>query len=117
MFLIALREPLRTTVVVVDFTGKTLDDIIDRVLRLDSAQTSHSMSMTALQRALPTEEETQNQYQQQPTITSHGCRNDLAFVFVWLFTSSIQRGRKHFYISRSPRLYITTTLILLLEGG
>ena len=57
MFLIALREPLRTTVVVVDFTGKTLDDIIDRVLRLDSAQTSHSMSMTALQRALPIEEE------------------------------------------------------------
>ena len=40
MFLITLRKPLRTTLAVVDFIGKTLEDIIDRVLRLDSLQTS-----------------------------------------------------------------------------
>ena len=48
-FLSALREPLRTTLVVVDFTRKTPKEVIDHVLRLDSAQTNDNMNMTALQ--------------------------------------------------------------------
>ena len=37
MFLTTLSEPLWTTLAVVDFVGKTLDNVIDRVLQLDSA--------------------------------------------------------------------------------
>ena len=54
-FLTALREPLLTTLAVVDLTGKPIEDIISWVLRLDRAE---GMSMTTLERALPTEEET-----------------------------------------------------------
>ena len=57
MFLTALRKPLCTTLTVVELTGKTLENIINWLLRLDSVQTSQTMSMTALQRAMPTEEE------------------------------------------------------------
>ena len=56
VFLIGLQEPLRTTLAVVDLTGNYIEDVISRVLRLDIAQ---SMSMTSLQNALPTTEETQ----------------------------------------------------------
>ena len=55
IFLIGLLEPLRTTLQVVDLTGNPIEDVISRVLRLDSAQ---NMSMTSLQNALPTMEET-----------------------------------------------------------
>ena len=44
-FLTAIREPLGTTLAVVDLTGKPIDDVISRVLRLDNAQ---SMSMKNL---------------------------------------------------------------------
>ena len=53
--LTAIRELVRITLAVVDLTGKPIEDVISRVLQLDSAQ---SMFMTALQRTLPTEEET-----------------------------------------------------------
>ena len=49
-----LREPLRTTLAVVDLTGNPIEDVISRVLRLDSAQ---SMSITSLQNTFPTTEE------------------------------------------------------------
>ena len=58
MFLTTLSEPLWTTLAVVDFVGKTMDEVIDRFLRLDSAQTSNIVSMNALQRALLMEGET-----------------------------------------------------------
>ena len=51
--LTAIRELVRITLAVVDLTGKPIEDVISRVLQHDSAQ---SMSMTTLQRALPTEE-------------------------------------------------------------
>ena len=53
IFLTGLREPLRTTLQVVDLSGQPIQEVIRRVLRLDSAQ---SMSMTSLQDALPTPE-------------------------------------------------------------
>ena len=55
VFLTGLQELLRTTLAVVDLTGNYIEDVISRVLRLDIAQ---SMSMTSLQNALPTTEET-----------------------------------------------------------
>ena len=55
LFLTKLWEPLRITLAVADLTGKPIEDVISRVLRLDSAQ---SMSMTSLQCALLDEEET-----------------------------------------------------------
>ena len=55
VFLTGLRKPLRTTLAVVDLTGNPIEDVTSRVLRLESAQ---SMSMTSLENALPTTEET-----------------------------------------------------------
>ena len=55
IFLIGLREPLRTTLQVIDLSGQPIEEVIRRVLRLDSAQ---SMSMASLHEALPTTEET-----------------------------------------------------------
>ena len=55
LFLTVLWEPFWTTLAVVDLTGHPKEDVISRVLRLDSAQ---SMSMTSLQNTLPTTEET-----------------------------------------------------------
>ena len=56
VFLTGLREPMWTTLAVVGLIGSPIEYIISRVLRLDNAQ---SMSMTSLQNALPTTEETQ----------------------------------------------------------
>ena len=55
IFLTGLREPLRTTLQIMDLSGQPIEEVIRRVLRLDSAQ---SMSMASLQEALPTTEET-----------------------------------------------------------
>ena len=55
IFLIGLREPLWTILQVVDLIGQPIEEVIRRVLRVDSAQ---SMSMTLFQNALPTTEET-----------------------------------------------------------
>ena len=55
IFLTGLREPLRTTLQLMDLSGQPIEEVIRRVLRLDSAQ---SMSMASLQEALPTTEET-----------------------------------------------------------
>ena len=55
IFLTGLREPLRTTLQLMDLSGQPIEEVIRRVLRLDSAQ---SMSMSSLQEALPTTEET-----------------------------------------------------------
>ena len=54
IFLTELREPLRTTLQLMDLSGQPIEEVIRRVLRLDSA---HSMSMASLQEALPTTEE------------------------------------------------------------
>ena len=54
IFLTGLREPLRTTLQIMDLSGQPIEEVIRRVLRLDSAQ---SMSMASLQEALPTTEE------------------------------------------------------------
>ena len=54
IFLTGLREPLRTTLQLMDLTGQPIEEVIKRVLRLNSAQ---SMSMSTLQEALPTAEE------------------------------------------------------------
>ena len=45
IFLTGLREPLRTTLQLMDLTGQPIEEVIKRVLRLNSAQ---SMSMSAL---------------------------------------------------------------------
>ena len=55
VFLAALREPLRTMCVVLDFQTNTMDQVIDRVLEMDKR--SSLMSMGALQRAFPKEED------------------------------------------------------------
>ena len=55
IFLTGLREPLRTMLQLMDLSGQPTEEVIRRVLHLDSAQ---SMSMTSLQEALPTTEET-----------------------------------------------------------
>ena len=54
IFLTGLHETLRTTLQVVDLSSQPIEEVIRRVLRLDSAL---SMSMTSLQDALPTTEE------------------------------------------------------------
>ena len=59
IFLTALREPLRTTLVVLDFRTSTINQIIDRVLDMDRAQNGNNMLMGALQRVLPKEEDLQ----------------------------------------------------------
>ena len=55
IFLTGFPEPLRTTLQVVDLIGQPIEEVIRRVLHLDSAE---SMSMIPLQSALLTTEET-----------------------------------------------------------
>ena len=55
VFLAALREPLRAMCGILDFRTSTIDQVIDRVLEMD--KTSSFLSMGALQRALPKEED------------------------------------------------------------
>ena len=55
VFLDTLREPLRTMCVVLDFQTSTMDQVIDRVLEMDKR--SSFMSLGALHRALPKEED------------------------------------------------------------
>ena len=55
IFLTGLREPLRTTLQVIDLSGQPIKEVIRRVLRLDNTR---NMSMASLQEALPTTEET-----------------------------------------------------------
>ena len=42
---------------VLDFRMSTIDEVIDRVFDMDSAQNGNCMAMGTLQRALPKEEE------------------------------------------------------------
>mgnify|MGYP000553620776 CR=1 FL=1 len=49
IFLTGLREPLRTTLQIMDLSGQPIEEVIRRVLRLDSA---HSKSMASFQEAL-----------------------------------------------------------------
>ena len=56
-FLSALRETLWTTLVVFDFKEQSLEQVIDKSLIMDKTQTSNSMSMTSLQKSLPTLED------------------------------------------------------------
>ena len=57
IFLATLREPLRTTLVVLDFKTSTIDQVIYRVLDMDRAQNGNHLSMRALQQALSTKED------------------------------------------------------------
>ena len=54
IFLAALWEPLCTMCTVIDFQTNTIDQVIDRVM--DMEKTSSSLTMGALQQALPTKE-------------------------------------------------------------
>ena len=54
IFLTALREPPQTKLQVIGLSGQPIEEVIRRVLRLDSIQ---SMSMASLQEAIPTTEE------------------------------------------------------------
>ena len=54
VFLVALWE-LRTVCAVIDFRTNTIDQVIDRVMEMD--KTSSWLTMGALQRTLPTEED------------------------------------------------------------
>ena len=55
IFLVALPERLCTVCAVIDFRTSMIDQVIDRVI--DMEKTSSSLTMGALQRALPTEED------------------------------------------------------------
>mgnify|MGYP000597861148 CR=1 FL=1 len=55
VYLAALRESLRTMCVVLDFRTNTIDQVVDQVLEMD--KNSSLMSMGALQRALPKDED------------------------------------------------------------
>ena len=55
IFLAALREPLRTVCTVIDFRTSTIDQVIDRVREME--KTSSWLTLGALQRALPTDED------------------------------------------------------------
>ena len=54
IFLATLREPLRIVCAVIDFKTSMIDQVIDRVM--DMEKTSSSLTMGALQQALPTKE-------------------------------------------------------------
>ena len=45
------------TLVVFDFKDQSLEQVIDKALVLDKTQTSNNMSITSLQKSLPTSEE------------------------------------------------------------
>ena len=55
MFLAGLREPLRTMCGVLDYRTSSMDQVIDRVLEMD--KNNSFMSLGALHRALPKEED------------------------------------------------------------
>ena len=58
-FLAGLREPLRTTLAVTDFSQNTIEQVIARILALTRTHKSSFFAMGTLQAALPTPEETQ----------------------------------------------------------
>ena len=58
-FLTTLREPLRTTLGVLDFSQQMIEQVVDQVLVMDNAQNSTSFPMGSLRGAFPTTEETQ----------------------------------------------------------
>ena len=58
-FLAGLREPLRTTLALTDFSQQTIEQMVARILALDRAHHSISFEMGILQTALPTNEEMQ----------------------------------------------------------
>ena len=66
----ALREPLRTMCVVLDFRNNTMDQVIDRVLEMDKH--SSFMSLGALHRALPKEEDLRFRHALQCTCLNSG---------------------------------------------
>ena len=45
VFLVAFQEPLWTMLAVLDFWTSPIDQVIDRVLEMDSAQTRNYMAM------------------------------------------------------------------------
>ena len=53
IFLAALRERMQTTLAMLDFTGQTTNNVINRVLLFNTKQTNGSMLMTVLKQALP----------------------------------------------------------------
>ena len=55
IILASLREPLRTVCAVIDFQTSTIDQVIAWVMEMD--KNSSWLTMGALQRALPTEED------------------------------------------------------------
>ena len=57
IFFTIVWEPLRRTLVFLDFTTNNIDQVIDRVLDMDQAQNCNTMMMGTLQRALSKEEE------------------------------------------------------------
>ena len=52
-FLSSLREPLRTTLALTNFTNQTIEQVIVCVLTLNRTQQSTAFSMSSLQSALP----------------------------------------------------------------
>ena len=52
-FLASLREPLRTTLTLTDFSNQSIEKVIVRVLALDQTQHSTMFSMSSLQSTLP----------------------------------------------------------------
>ena len=56
-FLAGLREPLRTTLALTDFSQQTIEQVIARVLAIDRTQHNTAFSMGSLQNTLPPQEE------------------------------------------------------------
>ena len=56
-FLASLREPLRTTLVLTDFSNQTIEQIIACILAIDQTQHSTTFSMSSLQSSLPPHED------------------------------------------------------------
>ena len=58
IFLEEIREPLRTTLAVFDFTDQTIDKVIDKALAMDRTPKSKpTINMTTLTNNLPSLEE------------------------------------------------------------
>ena len=56
-FLVGLREALRMTLALTDFSQQTIEQVITRVLVIDRAQHNTTFSMGSLQSTLPPQED------------------------------------------------------------
>ena len=56
-FLASLREPLRTTLALTDFSNQTIEQVIACVLAIDRTEHSTTFSMSSLQSTLPPQED------------------------------------------------------------